>query len=191
MKSPKRQHHVVHERLATDLPYGSKVRMTMVEDPYSTDGGKIMMLQSIRDDQLTALHSRGKIDDAQLAAGRQWERYEEMAQIGGVSAIDPTKEAVDGGRIPEPFTDHQAKAIRKLVDARSELGMEGYALIRDVLTRRQSVRDAAYTRGYQSERGVNYISTRFRECLETLAILWGLAATDRPHNNRERSMQAG
>ena len=185
MKSPKRI--LVHERLATDLTYGAKVRTTMVDDPYSQDGGRILVLQSRRDDQLVGLHARGKIDDAQLAAGRQWEAYEEAAQIGGPSAIDPGKEAVDGGRIPEPFTDRHLKAIRALLEARSTLGLEGYALVKDVLTERLSVREAAYKGGYQSERGVNYVSIRFRECLETLAILWGLVGGRVPENNSMKS----
>ena len=172
MKSPRRQ--VIHERLAVDLPYGARVHRTVVDDPYDL-GGQIVVLQSTRGDQLIALRSRGRIDDAQLAAGRQWEAYEEAASIGGASAIDPTKEAVDGGRIPEPFTDRHLRAIRKLAEARSELGPVGYALTKYVLSERLSVKEAAYKLGYESERGVNYISIRFRECLEVLAILWGYA----------------
>ena len=173
MKSPKRI--LVHERLATDLPYGAKVRQTMVDDPYSQEGGRILVLQSRRDDQLVGLHARGKIDDAQFQAGRKWEEYEEAASIGGASAIDPTKEAVDGGKIPEPFTDRHLKAIRRLAEARSELGPVGYSLVKIVLSERLTVREAAFKLGYESERGVNYVSIRFRECLEVLAILWGLA----------------
>jgi hypothetical protein len=101
----------IYDRQSRDLPINSKVAEAIVDDPLEA-GAKLKVLRSVRDDPLADMHSRRQIDDAMLAAGREWQRYHEDTQIGGISAIDTTKEAVDGGRIPEPITDRQIKAIR-------------------------------------------------------------------------------
>jgi hypothetical protein len=39
-----------------------------------------------------------------------------------------------------------------------------------------SVAEVAMQHKYTTARETNYLSRRFRECLDTLAILWGFAA---------------
>lgn len=165
----------IHQRLSDDLPINSRVAITIVADPYSRIGEQIQVLRSTRDDPLAGMHSRAQIDDAMMAAGRKWQELYECSQIGGIGAIDPGKEAVDGGRFPEPISDRQIKAFRKLNEARLELGGEGYHLIVEILGSRVSIADAACVRGYQSKDGKAYIGRRFRECLNTLAVHWGFA----------------
>jgi hypothetical protein len=172
----KNQKLKVHDRIAADLPINAVVAKAVVDDPYSTLGEKITVLRSVRDDPLAGMHSRRQIDDAMLAAGRMWQRYHEHSEIGGVSAIDPAKEAVDGGRIPEPITDRQIKAFRELARADRELGQEGCALVRDILGKRMSIGAAAHRRGLTSVRQITYLGRRFRESLDILAKLWGLAS---------------
>src|SRR5690242_5172038 len=163
----------IHDRRTTDLPINSMVSVAIVADPYSDKGEKIEVLRSIRDDHLAGMHSRGQIDDAQLLAGRKWELHLEGAQIGNIRAIDPTKEAVDGGGMREALTDKQIAAFAQLHEASVELGSVGNSLIRDILGERLSVAQAAARRGYNAEREINYLGRRFRECLESLARLWG------------------
>ncbi len=143
----------IYDRMSADLPINSVVAETVVKDEA---GDYIKVLRSIRDDPLAGMLSRDQIDTAMFEAGRLWQKYYEHSEIGGISAIDPTKEAVDGGRIPEPITDRQIEAIRELGNADKELGEYGASIIRDVLGRHQ-------------------LGRRLRECLDTLAHLWNFA----------------
>jgi hypothetical protein len=92
-----------------------------------------------------------------------------------VRAIDPTREAVDGGSLPEMLTDTQRSAVRDLKAGCEALGQEGHQLICDVLGRGMSITQAAGNRGLQSETDRKYAGKRFRECLSTLAIRFGYA----------------
>jgi hypothetical protein len=116
--------------------------------------------------------ARGSIDLAQYAAGREWQRYWEDAQIGTVRAIDPTREPVDGkGPQRSPYTEKQREAMSELRSVMAKLGYEGNRLVRDILGDRMPLELAAQHRG----RSRKYIGLRFRETLETMAKVWGFA----------------
>jgi hypothetical protein len=175
MPRTKTQAEKMHQRLSQDLPIGSVVSIAIVADPYSQTGEKIQVLRSTRDDPLAGMHARQQIDDAQLAAGRKWQRLFEQAQIGQIRAIDPGKEAVDGGRTPEPITDRQIATMRKLDEAHKWLGKNDYSIIYTVLGLRRMLKEAAEIHGYSTAREFDYFSRRFKESLESLAVLWGFA----------------
>lgn len=164
----------IYERVGTDSTGQAHVSITIVDDPLEP-GAKLKVLRNVRDDPLAEMHARGKVDDAQFNAGREWQRHHEAAEVGSVSAIDPTKEAVDGGKIPEPFTDRQRRARLKLAAAHNELGPYGWSIIFDALGRRMTIAEIAESRNMTREREQSYLAFRFRECLETLAKLWGYA----------------
>lgn len=164
----------IYDRQARDLPRNAVVAPAVVDDP-DRSGDKLKVLRSVRDDPLAGMLSRGQIDQAMFTAGREWQRHHEAMEIGNISAIDPAKEAVDGGKIPEPITDRQIRAIRALGAAERELGPYGAVLIRSVLGARLSIAEFASQQGFWSAREQNYLSRRFRECLDTLAKLWGYA----------------
>jgi hypothetical protein len=167
--------HKIHARLAADLPIGSQVVPAVIVDPYGTiPGEKITVLRSIRNDPLAGMRARDFIDECQYQAGRRWQFYLEGAQIGRVKAINPTKEAVSGVLLPEPLTDRSMQASQKLIEADAKLGPEGAALVRDVLGEAKTIKWAADRRGMQSQLERRYIGLRFRECLTTLAEIWGL-----------------
>lgn len=166
---------VVHDRRALEVGRNAVVGTISVDDPYGQPGDKILVFRSLRTDPLAAMHDAGHVDEAQLHAGRRWQRAYELAEVGGATAIDPTREAVDGGRIPEPFTDEQREAVGELAKASRALGLEGESIVRDILGRRYTVSVAAAARGLISEPEKKYIGRRFRECLETLAVLYGYA----------------
>src|SRR5262245_12836196 len=71
--------------------------------------------------------------------------------------------------IPDPITDRNRRAVKELVRLARSLGLEGEALVRDVLGQRLSIEQAAGRRGQLTEPGIKYLGKRFRECLETLA----------------------
>src|SRR5215510_2842401 len=117
--APTAQERTAHDRRATELLRNAMVAPALVDDPYPVNpGDKIMVLRSTRHDVLADLKSRNLIDDCDLAAGRHWQMAYEMAGIGGVRAIDPGKEAVDGGELPEVLTDVQINGMKELRDAR-------------------------------------------------------------------------
>lgn len=167
----------IHDRLAADLPINSRVAIAVVADPYSKIGEKINVLRSTRDDPLAGMRARGQIDEAQLAAGRLWQRHYEDSEIGSIRAIDPSREAVDGGRVREIINERHSKALKLLREADVELGQWRSNLVRDVLGQRVMLKDAAFRRGAVTEREVLKVGREFRASLDILAYLWGFAST--------------
>lgn len=166
----------IHDRKSADLPINAVVVPFVIDDPYSDSGEKIEVLRSIRNDILAGMLSRRHIEPHQYEAGRLWEKYFEQAQIGGLSAIDPTREVVDGGKMREPITDIQVSAFRKLNEARTELGRFGHSLVMDILGLRCSLIQAAERRNCWTETDRKFIARSFRNSLDGLAVLWQLAS---------------
>ena len=173
----------IYERMSQDLPINAKVAPMVVDDPYGGDiGEKIVVFRSLRDDPIAAMHSRGMVDQAQFAAARHWQRCYEQVEIGGARAIDTTREAVDGGQIPEPFTEAQRRAARDLARAGRALGMEREAIVRDILGAKRTLLLAATRRGLTSSKELLYFGSKFKESLEILVLEFGYA-------NRHREAQ--
>ena len=166
----------IHERLSDDLPINSVVSIAIVSDPYSDRGEQIKVLRSVRDDPLAGMHARGQIDEAQMLAGRKWQMLHELSTIGPIGAIDPTREAVDGGGMRDSITDRQVRAFRELAGAYRELGPELSRLVFDILAQRQTIGEAASYRGAQTSYQVRVVGSLFRGALERLAAHWGYAA---------------
>lgn len=163
----------VHDRRSTDLLRNAQVAAIDVDDPYER-GEKITTLRSIRNDPLARLHAHRQIDDAQYHAGRAFQQDFEAAERGPV-AIDPSKEFVDGGLSPEPITEAQRKAVVRLNKMERALGADGSAIAHDVLIRGLTMDQVAARRQLSGQRWVDYFSRRFRECLDRLAVGYGLA----------------
>lgn len=162
--------NAVHDRLAASAPLGSVVGIRTVDDPYEV-GAKIKVAAQLRDDPLGRLYARDQIDHAQYNAGRHYQGLLEHAEVGGLKAMDTTKEPVDGsGQFIEPITDRQIKAAKELNRLSRVLGQEGEALVRATLGLRCFV-----TGGAPSRQEREYLGRRFRECLDTLAGALGYA----------------
>lgn len=171
----------VHDRKSHDLLRGAQVGAIVVDDPMGLEpGDKIAVLRSTRDDPLARLHDRKQIDEAQYNGGRAFQHDFETAERGP-QAIDPSKEYVDGGRLPEPITEQQRKAVMRLNRAERKLGADGSALAHNVLIAGMAVSQIARSRGLVGERWEKYFGMRFRECLETLAKVYGFAM-EKPEN---------
>ena len=169
MKKPE----VIHDRRA-EIPaiQAQHTVAAVVRDPYSEIGENITVLRATRDDPLAGMLARQQIDQAQFESGRAWQGLWEAAEVGAMRGIDPTKEPVDGkGAAASPFTDRQREAFNELRMVSLTLGFEGDRLVRQILGERMSLQDVAEQRHKQKK----YIGQRFRECLETMAKMWGLA----------------
>jgi hypothetical protein len=170
-----------HIRKSQDLLRNAQVVPAEVDDPYAIHpGDKIVVLRSIRNDPLADMMAKSQIDQCDYVAGRHWQAAYENAEIGGVRAIDPGKEAVDGGRPAEVMTDVQRRGMQDIRAAREALGFEGNVLITDVLGHGLSLKQITIKHaGTFSEAEYKYVRRRFRECLATLAQRFGYANSDR------------
>lgn len=166
----------VYDLKSRDLPINAVVATLKVVDPF---GDQAEVLQNLRDDPLAGMLARRQIDQAQFEAGRIWQRYMEDTEVGNIRAIDPTKEAVDGGRMPEPLSDSAARAFKELARAHALLGMIGESIVRDILGSRLTIQQAGQRRGYSTKAEQEYMGRRFREALDQLAVVFGCATGGR------------
>lgn len=147
-----------------------------VVDPYSTPlrPERITVTRTLRDDPLARLHSRGQIPDPDYLAGRKWQALHERAELGKVSGVDMTRQAVDAARaMPVGVTDDRLRAAKELARLDLALGKEGCAIVRDVLAYRRFIDEVARRRGLEGRSDRDYLGRRFRECLATLSVELG------------------
>lgn len=162
-----------HDRRASATATNLNLGTVTVDDPYGTTFDKIVVFRNLRDDPLAAMNDAGQVSQWQYIAGRHWQKCYELSELGGARAIDPTREAVDGGRMPEPLSDAKCRALGDLAKARQALGQEGGALIQHVLGEHMTMGQCASVRGMSTDREKNYLGRRLRECLDTLAEEFG------------------
>jgi hypothetical protein len=178
----------VHDRRSHDLPRNAEVAAVEVEDPLGLEpGDKIVTLRSIRNDPLARMHSHRHLDEAQFQAGRAFQNDWEKAERGP-RAVDPTREYVDGGQAREPITEGQRKAVLRLNRAERELGADGSALVHDVLVHGMTMEQVGERRGLRSQRWNDYFVRRLRECLDRLALIYGLS-TAAPAGHVRKAMR--
>lgn len=156
-----------------DLLRNAQVAPLEVDDPYEV-GGKILVMRSTRDDPLADLHDRNMIDEAQYQAGRAFQRDFEAAE-SGARAIDFTREYVDGGTMPDPLSEARMRAGKQLAVVYEKLGMVDSVLVHDVLVHSMTRAQVAAKRGYNSRSRVEYYGMRFRDCLDSMALIYGFS----------------
>lgn len=165
-----------NDRRARDLLEKAQVAVDEVDNPVATEpGDKIVVFRNTRHDPLFDMKAKNQIDQCDYVAGRHWQAAYENSELGAVRAIDPSKEAVDGGRLPEVLTKIQMAGMQDIRAAREELGAEGHQLMIDILGSGWSISQAAIHRGHHSDDDRRYIGRRVRECLRKLAIRFGYA----------------
>jgi hypothetical protein len=175
-----------HDRRALDLPHNAEVAAVEVDDPFALEpGDKIVTLRSLRNDPLGRLHSHRQIDEAQYQGGRAFQNDWERAERGP-QAVDPSRDYVDGGRPREPITEGQRKAVLRLNRVERELGADGATLVHEVLILGLTMEQISKRRRLSGQRWMDYLSRRFRECLDRLALVYGFATAE-PHAVSGRS----
>src|ERR1700724_4030857 len=169
----------VHDRRSQDLPRNAEVAAVEVDDPLALEPGeKIVTLRSLRNDPLGKRHSHHQLDEAQYQGGRAFQDDWEKAERGP-QAVDPTREYVDGGRMREPITERQRKAVLRLNRAERELGADGAGLVHEVLVLGMTMEQIGQRRGVRGQRWIDYFARRFRECLDRLALIYGFVTEKR------------
>lgn len=174
----KRARHKVDQARATDALAAMHLVAVDVKNPHDIDGGNITVLASTRDDILRRLHASKGIDDAQFAAGRAWEADWQKAGVGHTSSGGQWRERVQGGGVSqEDLTDKKKNAIDRLGDADKALGIQGCAIVRSFLGDGMNTSGVAIRfMGNSSQRSIDYVNRRFRECLETLVGVYQLGS---------------
>lgn len=161
---------VVYDRRSADTLAAGQYAAIDVDDPLEP-GAKLNVLRQMRGDPLARLHAHKQIDEAQYRAGRLYQQDKETADRGA-RAIDPTKEAVDGGRLPEPLTDRQIKARKRIIRIEGELGRRLTRVLHAVLIDKQSFRKIT---GTTDQTALKLHGNLFRTALNELAEMYGLA----------------
>ncbi|QIP01843.1 hypothetical protein [Bradyrhizobium symbiodeficiens] len=177
----------IYDRRSRDVPFNAEVAEVEVDNPLALDAGeKIVAIRSIRGDPLGRLHAHHQIDEAQYLGGRAFQNDWERAERGP-QAMDPTREYVDGARTREPVTESQRQAVLRLNQIERELGTDGAALVHDVLVLGLTMDQIGQRRAVRTKRWNDYFARRFRECLDRLALIYGLATeTGAQHAGRRR-----
>jgi hypothetical protein len=129
-------------------------------------------VRSTCDDPLADRHARGFIDEAQFAAGREFQRQFRIAERGPRAV--QFSEAVDGNPPRGTLTDSQLDAWKWLAKCYGRLGADGTAIVRDVLISGMTAKQIA-ERGAWREEWQRYCAKRFWECLNTLAVVYGFS----------------
>src|SRR5512139_220044 len=148
-----------YDRRTTDLLRNAQVSPIEVDDPMEP-GAKLIVMRSIRNDPLAGLHSRRSIDDAQFWGGRAFQKDFETAERGP-GAIDPSKEAVDGGMAPEPITEAQQRSAKQLAVVYRSLGLNGSSLTQTILIHGLTIEQLCVARGASTETERKYLGKRF------------------------------
>lgn len=165
---------VIHDRRSTDNLINSRITVDIVEDPYSSIGEKITVTRSVRDDPLADMFSRHVIDKAMYEGGRRLQRLYEIMVIGPISAVDTSKEPVDGGKMSEPITEKQRQAARDIAAVDKMLGQFGSTLMRNLLAEGMTVGQICARHNCVTARQSNFMSQRVRECLDDVCFHFGL-----------------
>jgi hypothetical protein len=94
----------------------------------------------------------------------------------GVRALDPTRERVDGGAMPAPLSERQARARKRLIEAERALGRTMHRVTYAVLVDGMSMETLALRLfNREGETAVKYYGRLFRDALDVLAVEYGLA----------------
>lgn len=181
----------VHDRQLQHLPIKGEFVPVEVDDPWPTrPGEKVIVTRRL--DVLSRMMARGQLatrkdDDpkgdgaeAVFKAGRKYQELHEHAAIGTVGSVDTTKEAVDGGRLRDPLTDKQQKALREIArveqSLKREWGIAGLSLVQAVLREGRSLTQVATYMGHSTNpegRAMRSLSWLFVQCLEQVAVELG------------------
>lgn len=160
----------IHDRRSTDTLAAGQYADVEIDDPYE-HGAKIGVRRQYRGDPLGRLHAHRQIGDAQFWAGREYQKDKEIA-ARGAKAIDPTQEAVDGGRLPEAITDRQIKARKRIIKIEGELGRRLTSVLEAVLIGGKSIRSITET---EAQSVLKLHGMLFRVGLNELAEIYGFS----------------
>lgn len=136
----------------------------------------LRVIRNVRRDPIGAMQARGQLDECQVQGARSWQAEYEASQIGGIKAMNPMKEPVDGNPPQrEPITDRQQSAMKSLRRVDDILGVRGAIVTRLVLAQCFSIGQVAEHFGDDSKIMRDRLGWLLRDCLNELAKYYGWA----------------
>lgn len=155
-----------------------KIEMMQVENPLwqrdhagvSNNHRYIDAVMSTRESSITAMKIRRVLDDAQAMSALRFCRLWETIGGKGASAIDYSKEPVDGGRIAEPINLNQMQAGIELKRCRELLGERGYKLVSQVCGEGYQISELV-----EGKRAQLSLMDALRGFLDDLSVMWNYA----------------
>lgn len=130
---------------------------------------------NLRESAIVSLRAKKAIDECQYEAAELFRRLFEAIGGKGARAIDYSREFVDGGRFPDPVSDHQIDAGRKLAKAYEALtkahGLYAWRLVGYICGEGRAISELTETKRQRLTMADN-----LRTYLDCLAAHWGLAS---------------
>lgn len=127
--------------------------------------------RNVRESGVSLLASKGALNPAQVAAADKFRRLFEAMGGTGARAIDPSKEAVDGGCWPDPIGAEAINAGKQLAAAHEvvtrQYGLYAWRLLGYVCGEGRTVHELTATR-----RQRDTMTDGLRMSLDVLAIHW-------------------
>lgn len=133
-----------------------------------TNPRKVPAAFNLNDTYAGFLFARKAIDEADWRAVLHITRAYEAMGGAGAGAIDYSAEKVDGGQIAKTITEGHLNGSYVLREAQQALGPQGYDITLKFTVQGMRPKDIA-----TSEKRRKYYTERYKECLDTLATLWG------------------
>lgn len=160
----------------------------VIDDPLEA-GIRMTAKVNVRECAIAHMVSRGRLNLSQEAAGERFRKLWEAAAIGRSRAIDPGKEAVDGGTVGDPMTDDMVKAARELDRALKSVGMIASSILISVVGEGKRIEDAAADWSRQGgvlvgRRAEGYITGTMVDALNALVGHWRLEANGQAKNGQ-------
>jgi hypothetical protein len=161
------------------VPFGKAFARRTVPDPYT--GTPQSLVANVRGDLVGNMQSRRVIQhEHHYQVARYLEQTYERGEVGGVKAMNPLKEPVDGGGARgEHYNDRTRNAYAILARAKQVLGPDAYRLVEIVIRERRSLKEVAVMTGHDYEN----VRGRFRSALDKLAKAFGFIG-EGPHRKR-------
>ena len=155
-----------------------------IDDPLEP-GARMVATVNVRESAVAHMVSRRRLNASQEAAGERFRQLWERAAIGRSRAIDPAKEAVDGGKIGDPMTDDMVRAARELDKALKSVGPAASSILISVVGEGQRIEDAAANWSHRGgivtgRRAEGYITGTMVDALNALVGHWRLEGSPIP-----------
>lgn len=156
-----------------------------IEDPWS---GKVeRKLGNACHDTLEALHSKGRIDDAQKRAGDRVRALHERSAGAGAKGIDYADDRVDGGGVWKDIPAHQLDGMMELARLSRAVGKVGYAVLIRVAVDGCNIGDIARmltSKPKPSPIERDYASRTLKDALDEAAVYFGYQTQSRSPSAR-------
>lgn len=150
-------------------PYFAPEHKITNDNPVEIDGNI-----NIRESAVETLFARGVLDRAQKRAADKFRAFFEAMGGAGASAMDYSKDVVDGGPIAEPLSARMVNAGLELDRCRILLGLRIYDLVRKVCGEGRALLEIS-----TGQRERLTAADNLRHALDDLAEMWNMRTNRR------------